>query len=102
MKKLTEMKIAKEAILSEIDSSIKGGRPSSTNKYGSGGGSISTYVDGVSWGSDASSGSLFGDSWSFALAIAISASGGSAITGADASAANNPNVNSKVIIKENL
>lgn len=101
MKRLSEMNIAKEAMLSTVDATAKGGRPASTNKYGSGGGSITTYVDGMSWGSDASSGSLFGDRWSFAMAIAISASNGNATPGALASgAAQAAQEESKVIITE--
>lgn len=67
MKKLSEMKIAKEAILTEMETAAKGGVKvgTGTNYYGpSNPSSISTYVDGMYWGSDGSSGSLFGDSWS--------------------------------------
>lgn len=70
MKQLSEMKIAKEAILSEMEASSKGGVRvgTGTNYYGpSNPSSISTYVDGMYWGSDGSEGSLFGDSWSAAF-----------------------------------
>lgn len=64
MKKLSEMQIAKDAILSDVESSDKGGRKvgNGTDYYGpSNPSSITTYVDGMHWGEDGSSGSLFGD-----------------------------------------
>ncbi|MFY9311595.1 MAG: hypothetical protein WAQ28_21300 [Bacteroidia bacterium] len=72
MKKVTEMKIAKEAILSEMEASAKGGvdisNPSKTNYSGpSQPRSITTYVDGNLYGADGTSGSLYGDSWSAAF-----------------------------------
>jgi len=72
MKKLNEMKIAKEAILSELESSILiGGRPrvgDYTSYYGPDNpSSLFTYVDGAPWGEDGTSGSLFGDSWACSL-----------------------------------
>ncbi|MDO9186371.1 MAG: hypothetical protein Q7W13_10205 [Bacteroidia bacterium] len=66
MKKVTEMKIAKEAILSEMEASTKGGvdKGSTTNYVGpSQPRSLTTYVDGNLYGADGSSGSLYGDSW---------------------------------------
>lgn len=67
------MKIAKEAILSELESSLlMGGLPridgTNTSYYGPDNpASLSTYVDGVPWGEDGMSGSLFGDSWACSL-----------------------------------
>ena len=67
MRKLSEMKIAKEAMLSEVETAEKGGRVvtgANTNYYGpSNPTSLYTYVDGFPWGPDELSGSLFGDSW---------------------------------------
>ncbi len=67
MKKLSEMKIAKSAILSPIESAAKGGEnvvgPGTTYygpRYPT---HITTYVDGMYWGEDSHSGSLFGDWW---------------------------------------
>lgn len=67
MKKVTEMKVAKEAILSEMEASTKGGLDHGLTTNYSGPSqprSLTTYVDGNLYGADGSSGSLFGDSWS--------------------------------------
>lgn len=68
MKKLSEMKIAKDAILSSIEAAAKGGRnvvgPGTTYYGPSAPTSIATYVDGIYWGPDGHNGSLFGDYWS--------------------------------------
>ncbi|WP_435262905.1 hypothetical protein [Tenacibaculum sp. nBUS_03] len=67
MKKLSEMKLATEAILTEMETAVKGERPvgNGTEYYGpSNPSSITTYVDGMNWGEDGSSGSIFGDSYS--------------------------------------
>jgi len=67
MEKLSVMKIAKDAILSSIESSAKGGKNvtgANTSYSGpSAPTSITTYVDGMNWGSDGHVGRLFGDSW---------------------------------------
>lgn len=67
MKKISEMNIAKEAILSKMESSNKGGLVGlNTNYYGPAHpSSLTTLVDGAPWGNDNASGSLFGDTWSF-------------------------------------
>ncbi len=83
MKKLSEMKIAKDAVLSEIEvSSIGGYRLGSNTSYNgpSNPSSITTLVDGDYWGQDGSSGSLFGDSWSL-FAIKQGAPSGSLLVG---------------------
>ncbi len=72
MKKLHEMKIAKEALLTELEaSSLIGGRPrtgDNTSYHGPDNpSSLATYVDGVPWGEDGMSGSLFGDWWACSL-----------------------------------
>lgn len=68
MKKINEMKMAKSAILSEMEKSNIGGWVKvgpGTNYYGPSNPShITTYVDGMYWGEDGLSGSLFGDYWS--------------------------------------
>lgn len=68
MKKLSEMKFSKDALLSKFDSLAMGAvRVGGTNTsyYGpSNPSSITTYVDGMSIGSDGNTGSLYGDSWS--------------------------------------
>ncbi len=68
MKKLSEMKIAKDAMLSDIETAVKGGYVkvgAGTNYYGpSNPTSITTYLDGMNIGSDGLSGSIGGDSWS--------------------------------------
>lgn len=71
MKKLSEMTIGKDAILSEMEAAAKGGMRTgaNTNYVGpSNPSSIQTYVDFGNgpepWGTDGNSGSLFGDSWS--------------------------------------
>lgn len=67
MKKLSEMKFSKDALLSSIDSAAMGAYVSvgkGTSYYGpSNPSSITTYVDGINMGSDGLSGSLYGDSW---------------------------------------
>jgi len=72
MKKLSEMKIAKEAVLSEMETRVTGGNQvgSNTNYYGPGNPtSIATYIDGVYFGQDAGTGSLYGDSWSISMCM---------------------------------
>lgn len=73
MKKLSEMKIAKDALLSDIETAVKGGYVkvgAGTNYYGpSNPRSITTYLDGINIGSDGMSGSIGGDSWSVNGAI---------------------------------
>lgn len=67
MKKLSEMKFSKEALLSSMDSVAMGAYVSvgrGTSYYGpSNPSSITTYVDGAPMGSDGLSGSMYGDSW---------------------------------------
>lgn len=69
MKKLSEMRIAKEAILSDLENAaLKGGKfidfgNGTTYNGPSNPSSIETYVDGMHWGQDGGVGSLFGDSW---------------------------------------
>jgi hypothetical protein len=79
MKKLSEMKIAKSAILSSIEAAAKGGRNvvgSGTTYYGPNApSSIATYVDGFYWGQDPHQGSLFGDSWSIDKPLEMSKEG---------------------------
>lgn len=73
MKTINDMKVAKTAILSEMDNSSIGGYKVGSNTSYSGPSnpsSISTYVDGSYWGSDGSSGSLFGDSWNIGFSLA--------------------------------
>jgi len=67
MKKLSEMKIAKDAILSSIEAAAKGGfiqtGPGTTYTGPSNPTHITTYVDGMYWGEDGFDGFLFGDWW---------------------------------------
>lgn len=76
MKKVSEFKVAKAAILSEIEqSALNGGRVvcgnSSTSYHGPDNPtSISTYVDGFPQGDDGTSGSGWGDSWATYLTAA--------------------------------
>jgi len=66
MKKLSEMKIAKKAILSDSETAFMGGTQvgSGTSYIGPGNpASIATYVDGIYFGEDQPIGNLFGDSW---------------------------------------
>lgn len=67
MKKLSEMKIAKDAILSPIEAAAKGGNivtGEGTTYYGPQyPTSITTYVDWIYWGEDGYDGYLFGDYW---------------------------------------
>lgn len=78
MKTLSEMQIAKEAILSEMEvSSVGGIRVGAGTDYSgpSNPSSVSTYVDGMSTGDDGTSGSMFGDSWSLSIVGTITSSG---------------------------
>jgi len=67
MKKLSEMRIAKDAILSPIEAAAKGGRnvtgPGTTYYGPSAPTTLYTYVNGDYWGEDPHDGSLFGDWW---------------------------------------
>lgn len=67
MKKLSEMQIAKDAILSPIEAAAKGGDivtgPGTTYIGPRNPTRIVTYVDGMYWGEDPHDGHLFGDWW---------------------------------------
>ena len=66
MKKLIEMKIAKEAILSSVEADAKGGNVwgASTSYQGPASPtSLTTYVDGFNMGADPYSGRAWGDWW---------------------------------------
>lgn len=70
MKKLSELKIAKNAILSKSETSLTGGTQvgSGTNYSGPDNPTyIETIVDGNSIGQDQTIGNAFGDSWNITL-----------------------------------
>lgn len=80
MKKLSEMKIAKSAILSDFETATMGGMQvgSGTNYTGPDNPStIETYVDGMPVGQDSGTGNLAGDSWN----ITLESSGGNTRVG---------------------
>lgn len=63
MESLQSMQLSKKEM-----KEVKGARwitGANTNASGDGSNGASTYVDGDYWGHDNSSGSLFGDSWSY-------------------------------------
>ncbi|NLA23539.1 MAG: hypothetical protein GX879_01090 [Bacteroidales bacterium] len=66
MKKLSEMKIAKEAILSSVEADAKGGNMWGTNTSYQGPDhpiSLTTLLDGIDIGTDPYRGRLGGDYW---------------------------------------
>jgi len=84
MKNIKEMVVAKEAMLTEIEASLIKGRQVATGPGTIYSGPanptrLDTYVDGMYWGEDPLSGSLFGDWWRVS-AIASAPSVGKLLT----------------------
>jgi len=79
MKSFQEMQIQKELLMSEQEKiEVIGGRQvgNGTDYFGpSNPSSISTYVDGFYWGSDGTSGNLFGDSYNIARKVHFTVGG---------------------------